>query len=116
MQALRDRVLASRSLVPASLALALALLGSGLSGCADLIAHDDPLAGSVQACLAQNVHFLDAWGCVQARYAEGQIGEADPRVKDLLKLGDDLASRVAAKKLSDADAKGQLAAGLPAAG
>ena len=107
MHALRDRVLAG---------VVLALMSSGLSGCADLMAHDDPLSGSVQACLTQNPHFLDAWGCVQARYAEGQIGEADPRVKDLLKLGDDLASQVAVKKLSDANAKAKLAAGLPAAG
>lgn len=92
------------------------VLGSAavsLSACAGLAPHEDRLAGSVRACLAENVGFLDGWGCIQARYTVGQISEADPGIKGFLKLGDDLAQRVAAKKLTDAKARQLLSAGLP---
>ena len=63
--------------------------------------------------MTENIRFIDAWGCVQGRYAVGQISEVDPRIKAFLKLGDDLARQVDTKKLTDEQARTRLAAGLP---
>ena len=94
--------------------LALTSLAAVLSGCAELTPHgEDAIAGSLRACMTENVRFSDAWGCIQGRYAIGQLNDADPRLKPFLKLGDDLARQVETKKLSDAQARTQLAAGLP---
>ncbi len=87
-----------------------------LSGCATLPTppHDDALARVTQDCLEKNKQFIDAWGCVQSRDVLEEAGGSDARRNQFLKLGDDLASKVVARKLSSADAKKRLTAGLPA--
>ena len=98
----------------ASRIASLALSAGILSGCT-IVQHDAPpdaLAIATRACLAQNKQFVDAWGCVQNKDLLDQI-DADPqRRKQFMKLGDDLASQVAAKKLSNAAAVQRLEAGL----
>ncbi len=84
-----------------------------LSACMTVPDREDLLASAVQTCMVQNAHFIDAWGCFQGRYAMGEISDADPRLKTFLKLGDDLARQVEAKKLSDPKAKDKLSSGLP---
>ncbi len=86
-----------------------------MAGCTELrpIAHQDPIQTATRLCMAQNPLFEDAWGCIQARYAVGQLSGADPRLKGFLKRGDDLASKVAAGTLNDAAAKRTLMASLP---
>jgi hypothetical protein len=86
-----------------------------LSGCATLPPpHEDALARVTRDCLEQNEQFIDAWGCIQSHDALEEAGRDGSRRNQFLKLGDDLASRVVTKKLSSADAKKRLAAGLPA--
>ncbi len=89
------------------------LLATILAGCATTPPGEDPLASSVRVCLSENARFPDAWGCIQARYAVGQISGEEPRLKAFLKLGDDLAQQVAAGKLSNSKARERLSAGLP---
>lgn len=84
-----------------------------LSACVTAPDHDDLLASTVRTCMVQNAHFIDAWGCFQGRYAMGEISDTDPRLKTFLKLGDDLARQVEAKKLTDPKAKDKLSSGLP---
>lgn len=91
-----------------------ALAGLALCGCAGIDSGPDPVASTVQACAAENPKYVDAWGCVQGRYATGQISDGDPRLKGLLAMGDDLARKVTAGTLSNADAKSRLAQAVPA--
>ena len=65
-------------------------------------------AGSSRACLAENAAFADAWTCVKARLA----GHSDPKRQGLIEEGDVLASQVKAGKVSDAEARRRLLAGL----
>ena len=106
---MRMLILRRRIGVAASLAIAATLL----SNCAAIPGDEDPVVSAERVCMAGNSHFIDAWGCIQARHASGQMSEADPRIRAFLKLGDDLASQVAAKKLTDAEAKQRLTAAMP---
>lgn len=94
-----------------------AACGVALSGCAALQheAAPDALAIATRTCLAQNKQFIDAWGCIQYKDLQDQIATDPQRRKQFIKLGDDLASRVAAKKLSDAAAVKRLESGLSVA-
>ncbi len=95
------------------------LLVGVLSGCAMLQREPEPdvLATTVRACLAHNKQFVDAWGCVQDKDLSDLLGTDLQRRKLVIKLGDDLASQVAAKKLSNAAAlkrlEAQLSVGAP---
>lgn len=94
--------------------LVIAACACALSGCT-MLQHEPPpdaLAIATRACLAQNKQFVDVWGCVQSKDLLDQIGTDAPRRKQFMKLGDDLASQVAAKKLSNAAATKRLEAGL----
>ena len=90
--------------------------GSILSGCATLqeAPHEDVLATVTRACLAQNKQFTDAWGCVQSKDLLDQTGPDPDRRKRFMKIGDDLASQAAAKKLTSAEAKRRLEVALSA--
>lgn len=83
-----------------------------LSACVAVPDTEDVLTSSIQACTTENLHYIDAWGCFQGRYAMGQISDSDPRLKAFLKLGDDLGRQVESKKLPEANAKQRLLAGL----
>jgi len=87
-----------------------------LSSCATLPPppHEDALASVTRGCLEKNKRFIDAWGCIQSRDALEEAGGDGSRRNQFLKLGDDLASKVVAKELSNAEAKKRLTAGLPA--
>lgn len=92
----------------------LTLSASLLPGCA-MLQHDAPpdmLAIVTRACLAQNKLFIDAWGCVQNKDLLDAVGTDPRRRSQFMKLGDDLASQVAAKELSNAAAAKRLEAGL----
>lgn len=91
-----------------------AICAFSLSGCASLQREPGPdaLAIATRTCLAQNKQFVDAWGCVQNKDLLDQIGTDAQRRKRFMKLGDDLASQVAAKKLGNAVAAKRLEAGL----
>ena len=82
-----------------------------LAGCSLVQPDGYPLSSTVQDCVAPKSKFIDSWGCVQARFASGQMGDPDKRVSSFMKLGDDLAGQVANKALSDAEAKTRLSAG-----
>ena len=82
-----------------------------MAGCSLFEPEGYPLSTTAQDCMKQRARFIDAWGCVQARFASGQMGDGDARVTAFVKMGDDLAGQVAAKKLTDAEAKSRLAAG-----
>jgi hypothetical protein len=86
-------------------------LSLAAAGCTTVEPEGYPLSATVKDCLAQSSQFIDAWGCVQSRYASGKMGNADRRITAFLKLGDDLAGEVAAKKLTDKEAKSRLSAG-----
>ena len=85
-----------------------------LSGCAAFQqeAPPDPLAIAVRSCLAGTKQFVDAWGCVQGKDLDDQLGSDPARRKQIMKLGDDLAAQVSAKKLSNAAAVKRLGDGL----
>ncbi len=85
-----------------------------LSGCA-VFQHEPQsaaLAIAARSCLVQNKQFVDAWGCVQNKDLLDQVGTDAQRRTQFMKLGDDLASQVAAKNLSNAAAAKRLEAGL----
>lgn len=95
--------------------LAFLTLSAGvLSGCAALQqdAPPDPLAIAVRSCLAGTKQFVDAWGCVQSKDLDDQLGADPARRKQVMKLGDDLAAQVSAKKLGNAAAVKRLGDGL----
>ncbi len=95
--------------------LAILTLSAGvLSGCAALQqdAPPDPLAVAVRSCLAGTKQFVDAWGCVQGKDIDDQLGSDPARRNQIMKLGDDLAAQVSAKKLSNAAAVKRLGDGL----
>ena len=99
--------------IPRRLAL-LTLFVGVLSGCA-VLQHEappDPLAIAITGCLAQAKQFVDAWGCVQGKDLDDQLGSDPARRKQIMKLGDDLAAQVSAKKLSNAAAVKRLGDGL----
>ncbi len=92
----------------------LTLSAGVLSACAAL-QHDappDPLAVAVRSCLAGTKQFVDAWGCVQGKDLDDQLGSDPARRKQIMRLGDDLAAQVSAKKLSNAAAAKRLGDGL----
>ncbi|HEX4765934.1 MAG TPA: hypothetical protein VH414_06620 [Lichenihabitans sp.] len=74
------------------------------------------MAGAVQTCLARNKLFTDAWGCVQELNALDKLGGDAARRVQFIRLGDDLATQVEAKTVSDADARTRLLTGLSAEG
>ena len=86
--------------------LALACLAALLTGC--LPSKPGGSVGSARACLAENARFADAWACIKARTA----GRSDPRRDGFIEEGDILAGQVRAGKVSDADARRKLEAGL----
>ena len=94
--------------------LILATAGAVLSGCATFQdpPREDVLADVTRACLAGNKQFIDAWGCVQSKDLLDQTGPDPERRKRFMRVGDDLASQAAAKKLSSAEAKRRLEAAL----
>ncbi len=88
-----------------------------LSGCGAIDqSHVDPMAVAVQTCLARNKLFTDAWGCIQDLNALEKLGGDDGRRARFIRLGDDLATQVEAKTVSDNDARAQLLGGLIAEG
>ena len=99
--------------VPKQLAF-LTLSAGVLSGCTAL--QQDPApdisAVAVRECLAHNQQFVDAWGCVQGKNLDDQLGLDPARRKRIIKLGDDLAAQVSARKLSNAAAVKRLGDGL----
>ena len=64
--------------------------------------------GSSRACLAENAAFASAWSCVKARLD----GHSDLKRQGLIEEGDVLAAQVKAGKVSDAEARRRLQAGL----
>lgn len=82
-----------------------------LPACTAVQPEGYPLSATVRDCMKGTPHFIDVWGCVQARYASGKMGNSDRRIAAFLKLGDDLADQVVNKKLADADAKTELSTG-----
>ena len=88
-----------------------AAVAAFLAGCSLVQPDGYPLSSTVQDCMAPKSKFIDSWGCVQARFASGQMGDPDKRVSSFMKLGDDLAGQVANKTLSDTEAKTRLSAG-----
>ena len=89
-------------------AIALPLM---LAACVDIMPEGYPLSSTVRDCLKNRKQFGDVWGCVQTRFASGQMGEPDARLSAFVKLGDDLAGRVSTKEITDAEAKTRLAVG-----
>ena len=67
--------------------------------------------GSSRACLAENARFGDAWACIKARLAS-RIGGGDAARDGFIEEGDLLAAQVRAGKVSDAEARRRLEAGL----
>lgn len=82
----------------------------GLSACAstDLSAPTSGLPAAVKTCTDQQARFVDAWGCVQAKSLLGDLGADGSQQTEILRFGDDLASQVSARRLSDAAAKKRL--------
>ena len=66
------------------------------------------LSTTVLDCTQKQSQFGDAWGCVQAKYATGQMGDTDPKLAGFLKQGDDLAGQVASGKMTNSQAKKRL--------
>ena len=98
-------------MIPRRTIIGVLAVTAGLSACTTLEPEGYPLSRTVSDCLKHRPLFVDVWGCVQTRYASGQMGDPDKRVAAFLKLGDDLAGQVSSRKVTDADAKRRLAAG-----
>ena len=98
-----------RSAIRLRTTLALGGVGLLFSGC--LPTHSIGAMSSNRTCMDENAKFADAWTCVKAGLA-GQTSGTDPKRDGFLEEGDLLAEQVRAGKVSDAEAKKRLAAGL----
>lgn len=85
---------------------ALVLIGLAVAGCNTTAPRTS--AGSSRACLADNPRFADAWNCIRARTVAHSGGIRDSFVQE----GDILAEQVRSGKVSEADARKRLSAGL----
>ena len=86
--------------------LALVIVMTGLCGCN--MPRPAGSVGSGRACLAENAAFAGAWSCIKARLAD----RSDPKRQSLIEEGDVLAAQVKSGKVSDAEARRRLEAGL----
>lgn len=86
--------------------LGLVLAAIVLSGCH--MTGPGGSAGSSRTCLAENAAFANAWTCIKTRMA----GHSDAKRQGLIEEGDVLAAQVKAGKVSDAEARRRLQAGL----
>ncbi len=90
--------------------LALSAAAILLSGC--LPHRSTDALGSNRNCMKDNAKFSEAWICIKARLAARQTSGTDPKRDGFVEEGDLLAEQVRAGKVSDAEARSRLSAGL----
>ena len=96
--------------------VAIALLAGALAGCATGAGPaDGAFARATRQCVAVNLGFTDAWGCIRTLITREDVGAEDPDRTRLKELGDGLTEQLAAESLTSAEARTRLLAGLPAA-
>ncbi len=88
----------------------LAVTAALVSGC--LPTHSPAGLSSRRNCLNDNAKFSDAWACIKAQLTARQQGDGDSKRDGLIEEGDLLAEQVRAGKVSDADARRRLSAGM----
>ena len=89
--------------------LALGAAGILLAGCLPTRTAD--LSGSRRSCLKDNAKFDAAWICIKGQLAAREAG-GDANRDGLIEEGDLLAEQVRIGKVSDAEARRRLSAGL----
>lgn len=89
--------------------LALAAAGALVSGC--LPTRKMNASSSGPSCLKDNARFDAAWICIKGRLAAREAG-ADPKRDGLIEEGDLLAEQVRTGKLSEAEGRRRLSAGM----
>ena len=92
-----------RNVLPIAVAL-------GLSACAstDTSVQKSSLSAAVKTCTDQQARFVDAWGCFQAKSLLGTLGVPEAQLAEFTKFGDNLASQVTARRMSNVTAKKSL--------